>query len=113
MTDAIQRFRMKPVEVEAVRYEVHVRHDWDGASAVAAWCGGKFFPGAPGDFPQKPGYPHIELASGEWVDPGDWIVRGIDGKFTRCSPDVFELTHELTNQSVRHRYRNVIPDRED
>lgn len=94
MADAIQRFRMKPVEVEAVRYEVHVRHDWDGASAVAAWCGGKFFPGAPGNFPQKPGYPHIELASGDWVDPGDWIVRGIDGKFIRCSPEVFELTHE-------------------
>lgn len=94
MTDAIQRFRKKPVEVEAMRYKVHVRHDWTGARAVAAWCGGKFFPGAPGSFPQKSGYPRIELASGEWVDPGDWIVRGIDGKLTRCSPEVFELTHE-------------------
>lgn len=63
MTDTIQRFRMKPVEVEATRYEVHVPDDWDGARAVAEWCGGKFFPGAPGSFPQKPGYPHIELAS--------------------------------------------------
>ncbi len=50
--------------------------------------------GPPSSLPQEPGYPHIELASGEWVDPGDWIVRGIDGKFTRCSPEVFELTHE-------------------
>lgn len=94
MTETIQRFRKKPVEVEAMRYEVHVRHDWAGAAAFAAWCGGKFFPGAPGGFSQASGYPHIELASGEWVDPGDWIVRGIDGKFTRSSPEVFELTHE-------------------
>ncbi|WP_132866543.1 hypothetical protein [Mycobacteroides abscessus] len=34
MTDTIQRFRKKPVEVEAIRYEVHVRHDWTGARAV-------------------------------------------------------------------------------
>ena len=27
-------------------------------------------------------------------DPGDWIIRGIQGEFYPCKPDVFDATYE-------------------
>ena len=28
------------------------------------------------------------------VNPGDWIVRGIQGEIYACKPDIFEATYE-------------------
>ena len=27
--------------------------------------------------------------------PGDWIIRGVQGEFYPCKPDIFEATYEL------------------
>jgi hypothetical protein len=28
------------------------------------------------------------------VDEGDWIIRGVQGEFYPCKPDIFEKTYE-------------------
>ena len=27
-------------------------------------------------------------------DPGDWIIKGVQGEFYPCKPDIFEATYE-------------------
>ena len=34
------------------------------------------------------------LEGGHWVDPGDWVIKGIAGEFYPCKPDVFSATSE-------------------
>ncbi len=28
------------------------------------------------------------------ADPGDWIIKGVQGEFYPCKPDIFEQTYE-------------------
>ena len=32
------------------------------------------------------------------ADVGDWIIRGIQGEFYPCKPDIFEETYELVEK---------------
>ena len=37
----------------------------------------------------------IETLEGVMVaSPGDWIIRGVQGEFYPCKPDIFEKTYE-------------------
>ena len=29
--------------------------------------------------------------------PGDWIIRGVQGEFYPCKPDIFEATYEVAS----------------
>ena len=31
--------------------------------------------------------------------PGDWIIRGVQGEFYPCKPDIFEKTYEASEQA--------------
>ena len=30
--------------------------------------------------------------------PGDWIIKGVNGEYYPCKPDIFEQTYELVEQ---------------
>lgn len=88
-----QRFRKKPVEIEAVRF------DQSNGSVVAKWCGGR------NQFEAKASDP-TDIA--EWIDIptlegtmranlGDWIIRGVAGEFYPCKPDIFDATYEAVS----------------
>lgn len=32
------------------------------------------------------------------VCPGDWIIKGVQGEFYACKPDIFEKTYELVEE---------------
>ncbi len=83
------KFRKKPVVIDAVHY------DWnepeccaDEAQDIVA------------DFMQK----NIEVSDEEifietlegtmTASKGDWIIKGINGEFYPCKPDIFEKTYE-------------------
>lgn len=34
------------------------------------------------------------LEGAHWVSPGDWIIKGVNGEFYPCKPDIFEKTYE-------------------
>ena len=94
-----KQYRKKPVTIEAValtRENVH---------SVAAWCGGrvveKVKPSDPSDVYLGLDIPTLEgVMRGETMDSsglyphGDWIIKGINGEFYPCKPDVFAATYE-------------------
>jgi hypothetical protein len=41
----------------------------------------------------------VDTPSGEvWLEPGDWVIKGISGEYYPCKPDIFELTYEDLEQ---------------
>jgi len=79
---ATQRFRKRPVVIEAVQ--------WTGSncSEVDAFLGD-------GD-ECEPGRPLvIETLEGDMTaQVEDWIIRGVKGELYPCKPDIFAATYE-------------------
>lgn len=80
------KFRKKPVEIEAVQWNA-TKDSWDAIKAM-------------GDIDWKPGEMGSEtfiittLEGDHLVKKGDWIIRGVEGEFYPCKPDIFEKTYE-------------------
>jgi hypothetical protein len=81
------KYRKKPVVVEAMRYVpgesckdlarwLGVEHHEDACHPKASW--------------------DIQTLEG-WITarPGDWIIKGVQGEFYPCKPDIFEQNYEL------------------
>ena len=98
-----KQFRKKPVTIEAVALtRKNVRE-------VAAWCGGRVVedskPSDPSDVYLGLDIPTLEgVMRGETMDSsgryshGDWIIKGVNGEFYPCKPDVFAATYEEADQ---------------
>ncbi|MGW7688830.1 hypothetical protein ACWGMA_08040 [Streptomyces asiaticus] len=94
------RYRKKPVEVEAIR--------WDGTDAEATriidWILGSgstanYICSNPDRCSETHGdTPHViairTLEGTMNADIGDWIIRGVKGEFYPCKPDIFAATYE-------------------
>lgn len=40
----------------------------------------------------------IKTLEGQHIaSKGDWIIKGVNGEFYPCKPDIFEKTYEYTN----------------
>lgn len=79
----VEKFRKRPVEIEAMHFaEVH-----DG-SVICSWCAGT-----------NEASPHqIQIKTLEGVmtaDLGDWVIKGVKGKFYPCKPDIFAATYDV------------------
>ena len=80
---APMRFRKRPVEIEARLFDPG--QDYDVACEAVAWCDGS----ATDEGCEIPTLEGVMLAQ-----PGDWIIRGIQGEFYPCKPDIFAATYE-------------------
>ena len=80
------RYRKKPIVIDAVQFKGDV-----GAESITSF----------GDFASQ----HdpwlgcdvllIQTLEGTMTArPGDWIIRGVNGEFYPCKPDIFEKTYE-------------------
>jgi len=92
-----QRFRKKPVEVEA----------WQATGAaemgrIVKWInanGGKASYRPPVNFG-----PAVDIATLEGTMEArvkDWIIRGIQNEFYPCKPDIFEATYDALGLQAR------------
>jgi hypothetical protein len=85
------KFRKKPVVIEAVRF------DGTNAQAVAEWVGEEQDGWTYGD---RCDYYEIETLEGTMTaSPGDWIIRGVQGEFYPCKPDIFADTYEAVERA--------------
>jgi len=75
-------FRKKPVVIEARQYTKNGLE----AEQVAQWCGGN---------PTDLGCEIQTLEGVMLANYGDWIIKGVQGEFYPCKPDIFENTYEL------------------
>lgn len=99
------KYRKKPVEIEAMQLTR------ENAPEVAAWCGGRVIeeskPGDPTDryiaveIPTLEGVMRAESFHPSTWDPatlryvgGDYVIRGVQGEFYPCKPDIFASTYD-------------------
>lgn len=88
-------YRKKPVVIEAMQ--------WDGTEAsqaeIVTWSNGI----VEGWFDQEY-YLLVNTLEGRMrALPGDYIVKGVQGEFYPCKPDIFDATYEAVSESERQR----------
>lgn len=87
---SVQRYRKKPIEVEAVQYTGGNNREIEGF--VGDQC--LYFARAITGEEQNPQL-HIRTLEGDMhVSKGDWIIKGVKGEFYPCKPDIFDQTYE-------------------
>jgi hypothetical protein len=86
----MSKYRKRPVVIEAERFT------GDNGNDIARWCGGKVVHDAkPSDPTDVRVYVKIPTLEGVMTaDRGDWIIRGVQGEFYPCKPDIFDATYE-------------------
>lgn len=88
------KYRKKPVEVEACQYTGDVYTTKCTRDFNKAY--------QDGIFREEDGKLLIETLEGTMTaSKGDYIIKGINGEFYPCKPDVFEKTYEPVNEEVK------------
>jgi hypothetical protein len=92
-----RRFRKKPVEVEAMHWDGTA----EGATPIINWAvslGERAIRYREADTSYEPTVPpclKVDTLEGTMqAAPGDWIIRGVQGEFYPCKPDIFEATYD-------------------
>ncbi len=81
----VKKYRKKPVVIEADLFDGSL----DSAQRISKWAGNPF--GWTGN-PEKLTIPTLE---GEMTaSKGDYIIKGVQGEFYPCKPDIFAATYE-------------------
>lgn len=75
-------YRKKPVVIEAKKLEFST----ESQKGICNWCGGVAGPD---------GGVFISTLEGKmYAATGDFIIKGVNGEFYPCKPDIFEMTYE-------------------
>jgi hypothetical protein len=91
-------FRKKPVVIEARQIPAPIGESEDVmiylelCDDLAKWCGGISFMLASESDPHM----IIETMDGDMkASPLDYIIKGVNGEFYPCKPDIFEKTYDV------------------
>jgi hypothetical protein len=80
------RFRKKPVVIEAVQLDGTP----EGCRRVHDFLGWEH-----NDAGNCPGPITIDTLEGDmWCEIGSWVIKGVQGEFYPCKPDIFAATYE-------------------
>jgi len=83
----VQKFRKKPVVIEAIQLTV------ENVDLIIEFCNQN---GNRNVKSHPPTGVVIETLEGDMLaSKGDFIIKGVNGEFYPCKPDVFEKTYEL------------------
>lgn len=77
-----QTYRKKPVVIEAIRYTGNNGYE------IGLFVGAA-------DRNAENQFLIRTLEGTMAADPGDWIIRGVQGEFYPCKPDIFAATYEI------------------
>ena len=90
------KYRKKPVVIEAIKYEgvesIPKAKEFVGKDFVigSSYYNGKSYGWA---------VVGIETLEGRMnISKGDYIIKGVQGEFYPCKPDIFEATYELEEE---------------
>ena len=79
-----KQYRKKPVTIEAVRFTEHNGHE------IKEWAEKYGTRIVIGDY----GLYAVSLEGTMKAEFGDWVIKGINGEFSRCKADIFAATYE-------------------
>jgi len=88
----MQKFRKKPVVIEATRFT----GDRDSANEILNWVNGS---GGEAIFDRN----SIQIQSLEGrmlANAGDWVIRGVEGEFYPCKDDIFRQTYDSVDKNA-------------
>lgn len=84
----IKKYRKKPVEIEAVQWtgdNLAELRKMDGFNSVHTCFGGRL---------------SIKTLEGMmFASVGDYIIKGVQGEFYPCKPDIFEQTYDIVSDA--------------
>jgi hypothetical protein len=89
MEEMVKKYRKKPVEIEAIK--------WTGSNYgdVCHFAGQVLSRSYQKLIDGKPDALVIPTLEGDMVcRPGDFIIKGVQGEFYPCKPDIFAQTYE-------------------
>jgi hypothetical protein len=97
------KFRKKPIVIEAVQFTKEMAEGYEQLPYTVVMKSREL--GPDGKFPEhmKEYWPNyegyhkhiIDTLEGEMsVQINDWIIKGVNGEFYPCKPDIFEETYE-------------------
>ena len=113
-------FRKKPVVIEAMQWahgNSHYVWEWMGENLYPFLVGNALEPSTL-RYPDQIETDDSKPDKGCYIDPGtgnlvirtlegdmrvslgDWVIRGIQGEFYPCKPDIFEATYEVVEAEV-------------
>lgn len=78
-------FRKRPVVIEAMQWV-----DGNGFH-IASWCGGRVEKALD---PRQTKIVIPTLEGDITASHGDYVIKGVQGEFYPCKPDIFESTYE-------------------
>lgn len=88
------RVRKRPIEVEARLFDGTMK----SANEIIGWteCGAYFNEGRMGGTKL-----YILTLEGDMhATPGDYIIKGVEGEFYPCKPDIFWKTYEVIDDLI-------------
>lgn len=92
------KYRKKPVVIEAMEFlgnEVTRSEQEASAHSIVRWIGEHGHSAASMDS-SRGRYVVIATLEGKMeATPGDFIIKGVQGEFYPCKPDIFAKTYEL------------------
>ena len=95
MTIEPQWYRKKPVAVQAVQVDTN---NYDEMCEIVEWCQGTPVESTTyhghGNFDTEPVISIRTMEGTMYARHGDWIIRGVQGEFYPCKPDIFVETYE-------------------
>lgn len=107
-----RKYRKRPVEIEAMQFagsasDAHAVYSWVERNTAGIFEpldvieGRRSAPASGVSIDPRDGRMIIATLEGlHWADPGDWIIRGVQGEFYPCKPDIFAQTYEdVDNQT--------------
>jgi hypothetical protein len=85
------KYRKKPVVIDAVPY------DGTNHAEIHSFTGGQSLPAPDAITDDDIGGPLVipTLEGDHLAQPGDMIIRGVNGEFYPCKPDIFAKTYEV------------------
>lgn len=100
----MRKYRKRPVVIEAVRLTEENGHE------VWQWANSKphYAPDGTMD-----GLTIFTLEGRMKADFGDWIIKGVEGEFYPCKPDIFDKTYVEVPEDdgrQRHSLTRLVPD---
>lgn len=92
MTTTPQRYRKKPVEITAMRF------DGDNADVIVQWIDREDGRHTPAAWDPASGVLSIGTLEGNMrVSVGDYVIRGVQGEYYPCKPRIFRATYEAVS----------------
>jgi len=102
MYEPVKKYRKKPIVVEAMQISKNT------LCSLFTFIGeSKNYPACKvgGMDPNDGKFKLITLEGVLTVEPGDWIIKGINGEFYPCKPDIFKKTYEAIEEDSEPKRR--------